>query len=180
VTPRATTDEIEHVYRIEAKKRHPDLGGDEERMKSLNEARGILANPETRREYDRLHVEYSLENEFSSQVDHGRVIRSNRSTGLPSFRKPMMALLAAAGVAFASGLALIDFAGHRRFWLIRILSAGLLAISVLFFHSAATLKNASNERNCSRAGMPYFSYEGILLAIAFGTVVLIMMIVYIA
>jgi len=44
--------ELEQRYKRLAARRHPDKGGSEEEMKSLNEAYGVLRNQETRRLYD--------------------------------------------------------------------------------------------------------------------------------
>lgn len=44
--------DLERLYKRMAARRHPDKGGSEEEMKSLNEAYGVLRNRETRREYD--------------------------------------------------------------------------------------------------------------------------------
>ena len=49
---RTTAPELERLYKRMAAIRHPDKGGSEEEMKSLNEAYGILKNKETRLEYD--------------------------------------------------------------------------------------------------------------------------------
>src|SRR5438552_2662408 len=48
----ATAEEIARVYRQQAGKRHPDRGGSEDDMKSLNEAYKVLSNNETRKAYD--------------------------------------------------------------------------------------------------------------------------------
>ncbi|MEA2173692.1 MAG: molecular chaperone DnaJ [Blastocatellia bacterium] len=49
----ASRGEIERLYKRQAQQHHPDLaGGDEERMKSLNEAYGVLRDDATRRAYD--------------------------------------------------------------------------------------------------------------------------------
>ncbi len=42
VSPSSTWDEIEKAYRRKAKIHHPDLGGDEDTMKALNEAYEML------------------------------------------------------------------------------------------------------------------------------------------
>ncbi len=42
VSPGSSWDEIEKAYRKKAKIHHPDLGGDEDTMKALNEAYEIL------------------------------------------------------------------------------------------------------------------------------------------
>ncbi len=48
----ASLGEIERLYKRLAVQRHPDRGGDEEEMKSLNEAYSVLKDKETRRVYD--------------------------------------------------------------------------------------------------------------------------------
>ena len=49
---RASRRELDRLYKRLAARRHPDKGGTEEEMKSLNEAYRVLKNDETRREYD--------------------------------------------------------------------------------------------------------------------------------
>jgi curved DNA-binding protein CbpA len=53
---RATQSDLERLYKRMAARRHPDKGGSEEDMKSLNEAYGILRNEATRHEYDELRT----------------------------------------------------------------------------------------------------------------------------
>ena len=47
-----TPRELERLYKRMAARRHPDRGGSEEEMKSLNEAYSVLRNSESRQEYD--------------------------------------------------------------------------------------------------------------------------------
>lgn len=49
---RATPRDLERLYKRMAARRHPDKGGNEEEMKSLNEAYSVLRNEQTRHEYD--------------------------------------------------------------------------------------------------------------------------------
>ena len=49
---RTPQGEMERLYKRMAARRHPDRGGSEEEMKSLNEAYSVLKNTEARREYD--------------------------------------------------------------------------------------------------------------------------------
>jgi hypothetical protein len=49
---RTTPRDLERLYKRMAARRHPDKGGSEEEMKSLNEAYSVLRNRETRHEYD--------------------------------------------------------------------------------------------------------------------------------
>ena len=44
--------DLERLYKRKAARLHPDKGGNEEEMKSLNEAYGVLKNPLSRRDYD--------------------------------------------------------------------------------------------------------------------------------
>ena len=48
----ASQIDIERQYKREASKHHPDRGGSEERMKSLNEAYGVLKDKTLRNSYD--------------------------------------------------------------------------------------------------------------------------------
>jgi hypothetical protein len=48
----ASQFDIERQYKREASKHHPDRGGSEERMKSLNEAYGVLKDTTLRSSYD--------------------------------------------------------------------------------------------------------------------------------
>lgn len=48
----ATADEIKSAYRKLAKKHHPDLGGDPEKFKELNEAHDILRDPNKKAHFD--------------------------------------------------------------------------------------------------------------------------------
>ena len=50
----ASKTEIDRQYKRQAAKHHPDLGGSEERMKSLNEAYSVLKDHSARQDYDRL------------------------------------------------------------------------------------------------------------------------------
>jgi len=56
---RTSRRDLERLYKRMAAQRHPDKGGSEEEMKSLNEAYCILKNAETRREYDAQRVQVS-------------------------------------------------------------------------------------------------------------------------
>jgi curved DNA-binding protein CbpA len=48
----ASQPEIERQYKRQAARHHPDRGGSEERMKSLNEAYGVLKDQSLRNSYD--------------------------------------------------------------------------------------------------------------------------------
>lgn len=52
VTKNATADEIKSAYRRLAKQHHPDLGGDPEKFKEINEAHDILSDPNKKAQFD--------------------------------------------------------------------------------------------------------------------------------
>lgn len=52
VDKHASQREIEREYKRQAAKHHPDRGGSEEQMKSVNEAYGVLKDATLRRAYD--------------------------------------------------------------------------------------------------------------------------------
>ncbi len=49
---RTSGPDLERLFKRQAARRHPDKGGSEEEMKSLNEAYRVLRNEETKRDYD--------------------------------------------------------------------------------------------------------------------------------
>ena len=51
-TERTSQRDLERLYKRRAAQHHPDKGGSEEEMKSLNEAYAVLRNTDTRHEYD--------------------------------------------------------------------------------------------------------------------------------
>ena len=60
----ASKAEIDRQYKREAARHHPDLGGNEERMKSLNEAYAVLKDQSLRRDYDRGRISATRSTDF--------------------------------------------------------------------------------------------------------------------
>ena len=52
VSKEADVDEMKSSFRSLSKKHHPDVGGDEERFKEINEAYSVLSDPQKKQEYD--------------------------------------------------------------------------------------------------------------------------------
>jgi curved DNA-binding protein len=70
VAKTASPDELKTAYRKAAKQYHPDLGGDPEKFKQLNEAYDVLSDPDKRAEYDyqlsnHRHNDFIFETHFS-------------------------------------------------------------------------------------------------------------------
>jgi hypothetical protein len=57
---RTSPRDLERLYKRMAARRHPDKGGNEEEMKSLNQAYSVLRNQQTRNEYDARRVKPAI------------------------------------------------------------------------------------------------------------------------
>lgn len=64
----ASQDEIKKAYRSLSKTYHPDVGGDEERFKQINEAYSVLGDPAKRENYDQRGAGH----DFFSRVNWGQ------------------------------------------------------------------------------------------------------------
>jgi curved DNA-binding protein CbpA len=122
----ASLGEIERLYKRRAALHHPDRGGDEEEMKALNEAYGVLKDEATRSAYDQ-ERQPLLEEDFvpySSPSAHADAV-SGRS---------VEALLC----LFAGVVLLVLVRAH---WMLFLWPLGILAVlvilaGVLMAHSA--------------------------------------------
>lgn len=120
--------EIDRLYRQQAHKRHPDRGGSEEEMKTLNEAYEVLHNENSRREYD---------------SNRRRPVTS--STGAqtaPAAREVgVYGQLLSASLCLMLGLMLlllVRFNGLWFLWPLSILAMGVVLFGVIMAHSAMT------------------------------------------
>jgi curved DNA-binding protein len=59
----ASQEEIKSAYRKLAKQHHPDLGGDADKFKSINEAYDVLGDPSKRADYDRPQPQFNFSNQ---------------------------------------------------------------------------------------------------------------------
>lgn len=66
VSKTATQDEIKSAYRKLAKQHHPDLGGDADKFKSINEAYDVLGDAAKRAEYDRPQPQFNFHSQGSA------------------------------------------------------------------------------------------------------------------
>jgi len=64
----ASAREIYRQYKRQAARHHPDRGGSEEQMKSVNEAYGVLKDAESRRLYDDLRTHKDSRNTATGHV----------------------------------------------------------------------------------------------------------------
>ena len=131
--------EIERLYKRQAHKRHPDRGGTEEEMKTLNEAYRVLRDEETRSHYD------SQRRRPVKQNSTVRVTPAAREVGV--YGQLLSALL-----CLALGLMLLLLVRSNGLWFLwplSILALGVIVFGVLIAHSAM-----SNARESLVASHP--------------------------
>ncbi|HXG94041.1 MAG TPA: DnaJ domain-containing protein [Blastocatellia bacterium] len=139
----ATKEEIERAYRAEARKRHPDGGGSEEDMKSLNEARDVLGDPETRRAYDSERAPKQIPLGSSAAFDPEAASRQG-TLKIPVKDEDFAGLMLGAAACFGLGLPLlllVEMQWVFFLWPLRFLSFGALVLGVLMSHSALKVKH---------------------------------------
>lgn len=138
----ATREDIDRTYRAEARKRHPDGGGSEEEMKSLNEAHDILRDEETRKAYDSERRPRPAASVSSMAFDPEAASRAG-TLKIPVADPDLAGLLMGAAACFGIGiplLLLVEMQWVFFLWPLRIMSLGALMFGVLLAHSALAVK----------------------------------------
>jgi hypothetical protein len=150
----ATEEEINKTYRQEASKRHPDRGGNEEDMKSLNEAYSVLGNKSSRKEYD---IERGIR---AARKDRDETFRETT----PSFDFESVAarssdtfgLGVAALICLGFGipiLLLIETQWVFFLWPLRIIAVGIILIGI--YLARATFRQKQHDMMAGRAGLTW-------------------------
>ena len=151
VSEDATAADLDRAFRGAARKRHPDGGGSEEAMKSLNEAHDILSDPETRQAYDAerkpkrlVPASPSFDPEAASRAGTLHIPVSD-----PDFAGLLMGAIACIGVGIPL-LFLVEMQWMFFLWPLRIGALGALAIGVYLSHSALRVKQVKIRRTAKR------------------------------
>jgi hypothetical protein len=152
VAENASPDDLDRAYRGAARKRHPDGGGTEEEMKSLNEAHDILSDPETRKAYDAerrpkqavYHSPMSFDPEAASRAGTLKVPISD-----PDVAGLVMGAIASFGLGIPL-LLLVEIQWMFFLWPLRVMALGALAVGVYMAHAAMKLRQ--RKLNKSRQG----------------------------
>lgn len=142
VSEDASKDDLDRAYRTEARKRHPDGGGSEEEMKSLNEAHDILSDAETRKAYDAERRPAPAAYVSSMAFDPEAASRAG-TLKIPVADPDLAGLLMGAAACFGVGiplLLLVEMQWVFFLWPLRIMSLGALVLGVLLAHSALVVK----------------------------------------
>ena len=153
VSKDATGDDIERAFRSEARTRHPDGGGSEEDMKSLNEAHDVLSDADTRQAYDAERKPERVVYDSSMAFDPEAASRAG-TLGIPVKDEDLAGLCLGAATCFGVGiplLLLVEMQWVFFLWPLRIMSLGALALGVLMAHSALRVKH----RNLKKASASY-------------------------
>lgn len=146
VNEQASKREVDRAYRSQARKRHPDGGGSDEEMKSLNEARAILSDPETRAAYDAerrpARESHRLAHPSSREFDPYAASRAG-TLKIPVANAELAGVLMGAGACFGLGLPLlllVEMQWMYFLWPLRIMALGAIVLGVLLAHSALRMK----------------------------------------
>lgn len=142
VSEDASTDDLDRAYRTEARKRHPDGGGSNEEMKSLNEAHDILSDSETRKAYDAERKPRRIAYPSSIVFDPEAASRAG-TLKIPVADPDFAGLLMGAAACFGLGiplLLLVEMQWVFFLWPLRIMSLGALLLGVVLAHSALAVK----------------------------------------
>jgi curved DNA-binding protein CbpA len=150
VSEEASKRDVDRAYRSQARKRHPDGGGSDEEMKSLNEARAILSDPETRRAYDAERRPERALYQPGSEFDPYAASSAGTlkiPVSDPDFAGLVMGALACFGLGIPL-LLLVEMQWMFFLWPLRIMALGALAVGVYLSHSALAVK----QRKLKKAG----------------------------
>ena len=134
VSDDASREEIDRQYKREAHKHHPDRGGNEEQMKSLNEAYAVLKDAATRQTYDLDREKRTAQTSFIPAS-----APAARDVGI--FGHVLSASLCLFAGLFL--LMLVRFQWIWFLWPLAILAVFVIAFGVLMARSAMVAANAS-------------------------------------
>lgn len=125
--------DLERLYKRKAAQLHPDRGGSEEEMKSLNEAYGVLKDEPTRREYD-------------GERTKPKAMTFNRASAPAAKDVGAFGHCLSAFLCLLVGLFLLFLVRVQWIWFLWplvILAAFVILFGVLMAHSAMVAVNAS-------------------------------------
>ena len=125
--------DLERLYKRRAAQLHPDRGGSEEGMKSLNEAYFVLKDETTRREYD-----LQRNKPKAATPEHVSAPAAKDVGLLGHFLSAFLCLLLGLFLLF-----LVRFQWFWFLWPLVILAVFVILFGVLMAHSAMVAANAS-------------------------------------
>jgi hypothetical protein len=163
----ATKAEIDRQYKREAARHHPDLGGNEERMKALNEAYSVLKDQSLRRDYDRSRTPGIRSSQFVP-------VTTPTATDVGVLGHCLSSLLCLIAGFFL--LMLVRFQWIWFLWPLAILAVFVLGFGVLMARSAMVAVNASRpstSRLKRHTGLQELAFWSVIATSAYGLYLLI-------
>ena len=156
----SSQSEIDRLYKRLAVQHHPDRGGDEEEMKSLNEAYRVLRDETARRAYD-------AERGQGSETDTAETY-SQPYTSPPAKVDVFTGQWVGAILFIAVGLVLVLLVRFQWIWFLwplAILASFLVLVGLLMAHAA--MRRVGSEQTSSRAWL------GVTLEVTFWAAVVV-------
>ena len=157
----ASRAEIDRQFRRQASKHHPDLGGSEETMKTLNEAYGVLRDEVQRRDYDR--------NRVSTRATSYVPVATPTAHDVGIFGHCLSALLCLMAGFFL--LMLVRFQWIWFLWPLAILAVFVLGFGVFLARSAMIAMNRSlpaTNRLKRHTGIQEFAFWTMIVGGVYG------------
>ena len=130
----ASQREIDRQYKRQAARHHPDRGGSEDSMKSLNEAYGVLKDAHSRRLYDDSRI-------TTPRARHYAPVATSPAREVGAWGQCLSALLCLLAGLFL--LLLVRFQWIWFLWPLAILAVCVVAFGVLLARSAMVAVNDS-------------------------------------
>jgi len=162
--------DLDRQYKRKAAKHHPDLGGSEESMKSLNEAYAVLKDETSRREYDRTRQRHAARINFvpassrSSPAAHDVGLLGHGLSALLCLIAGMFLLL------------LVRFQGIWFLWPLAFLAVFVLGFGVLMARSAMRAATSSLPMNSflrRQTKVPEIAFWVVVAGCAYGLFVVL-------
>lgn len=172
VEENATQQEVDQAFRKQARLRHPDGGGSDEEMKSLNEAHDILSDIETRNAYD-VERRPKRASYPSPQVFDPDAASRAGTLKIPVSDPDLAGLLMGAAACFGVGiplLLLVEMQWVFFLWPLRIMSLAAICAGVFMAHSALRvrhrkLKSASRDYPRSMVALSELAFWAVAIAL---------------
>lgn len=149
VSEKASPEEIDRAFRSEARKRHPDGGGSEEEMKSLNEAHDILSDPEIRKAYDAERNPPQTAH-YPSTAFNADAAAAAGTLKIPVSDEDFAGLAMGAATCLLVGLPLwllVEIQWVFFLWPLRLMALGALGLGAVMAHSALTAKSRNLKKS---------------------------------
>lgn len=159
----ASPGELDRLYKRLAVQHHPDRGGDEEEMKALNEAYGVLKDAETRKAYDR-ERQASAEEYEEDDVYAPHSSESAKADAI-SGQCAGAVLCLAAGLFL---LLLVRFQWMWFLWPMIILAALVILFGVLMAHGAMLSIREQYEAADKHTGLQEAAFWSLVCAGGYG------------